>query len=151
MFQQRFFFFCLNLTANTINPRLNGELPSSLVDRYPPLLHLWPFQSLLFDRFLFLQPKHYMLQDRGEWPKMKSTSWVENYPTKNRELLSSRRSRFTEVNRNWNWINLAHYACYSAVAVCHGGLQWTFPGRADSPRPSYWMAFCNENDREKCS
>ena len=80
----RGFLFCLNLTANTINPRLTGELPSSFVDRYPPLVHLLPFRSLLFYRFLFLQPKHYMLQDPGELSKMKNTTWVENYPTKNR-------------------------------------------------------------------
>ena len=67
------------------------------------------------------------------------------------ESLSSRRSPFTEVNQNWNCINLAHYACHTAVVVCRGGLQWTFPTRADSPRPSYSMASCDNKDRDKSS
>ena len=44
-----------------------------------------------------------------------------------------------------------HYACHTAVVVCRGGLQWTFPARADSPRPSYSMASCDDKDREKSS
>ena len=50
------------------------HLPSSFVHTYFPLVHLWPFQSLLFYRFLFLQPKHYEQQDPGARPKTKSVT-----------------------------------------------------------------------------
>ena len=48
------------------------QLPLSFVHIYFPLAHLWPFQSLLFCRFLFLQPKHYVQPDPGEWPKIQT-------------------------------------------------------------------------------
>ena len=51
------------------------HLPSSFVHRYFPLVHLWPFQSLLFYRFLLLQVKHCVQQDPGEQSKMKCVTF----------------------------------------------------------------------------
>ena len=46
--------------------RCSHALPLSFVRRYFPPAHLLPFQNLLFYRFLFLQPEHYVQQDPGE-------------------------------------------------------------------------------------
>ena len=51
------------------------NLPSSFVHRYFPFVHLWPFQSLLFYRFLLLQVKHCVQQDPGEQSKTKCVTF----------------------------------------------------------------------------
>ena len=79
-------------TVNSIIVRSTGELPSFFVHGYFPLVHLWPFQSLLFYGFLFPQAKHYVQQDLGERPKMKTV-------TLSGELLYEKYPRLKENHR----------------------------------------------------